>query len=426
MAKTIPIRELGRAQHCLSQGDLRGALDVYKALLEERPEDMRMQERFAALLREDGQLDAARILYRMIARHWEEEGFYLRAITSYRMLSELEPGDLNAKRHLAELYAALHLSDPAVALYRRLADIFAAQGNQRRRLAMLDRIVALRSNDVDERLLYATELEQHGRVTDANQQLLAALHACLNAKDWTRYVTLAHRYLQRVPEDDVVREELVLAERRLEERAASALEDAALAQHAAPQTAGAERTTVVRLEEDAHDANAAEAVDASEEMLLRDLASMDAETDTDPPNDLPAIGELGVFAMRPFGPCSEVLLAAPGHVVAAAIRARKRGDTDLALALLEDEGSTEYPHASAFERGVALIEKGQWGAAMGVFADLMDADLATVDRALVAYHLGVVAEVTHDVMLVNVCFDRVETLCPGEAKDVPGRLARML
>lgn len=426
MAKTIPIRELGRAQHSLSQGDLRGAIDLYKTLLEERPEDMRMQERFAALLREDGQLDAARILYRMIARHWEDEGFYLRAITSYRMLSELEPGDLNAKRHLAELYAALHLDEPAVALYRRLADIFAAQHNIKRRLAMLERIVTLRSDDVDERLLYATELEQHGRISDANQQLLAALHACLNAQDWTRYVTLAHRYLARVPKDDMVREELMLAERRLEERSASASEEAS----DAPATKGAPRPIDTRSLPTRragallHATDTPEEQDASEEMLLRDLASMDAQSQ--PVDAPPAIGVLGKFAMRPFGPSSEVLLTASGHVVAAAIRARKRGDIDLALALLEDEGSSEYPHASAFERGVALIEKGQWGAAMSVFADLMDADLAAVDRALVAYHLGVVAEVTHDVMLVNVCFDRVETLCPGEAPDVPARLERML
>lgn len=419
---TVPIRELGRAQHFLSQGDVRGAIEIYKILLEERPDDMRMQERFAALLREDGQLDAAQLLYRMIARHWEDEGFYLRAITSYRMLSELAPGDLNALRHLAELYAALHLSEPAVTLYRRLADIFAAQHNIKRRLAMLERIVTLRSDDVDERLLYATELEQHGRINDANQQLLAALHACLNAQDWTRYVTLAHRYLARVPKDDMVREELMLAERRLEERSASASEEvSAMAAVKSAARAGEERTLPTRR---AHAATLADEQDASEEMLLRDLASMDAQRQS--VDALPPIGVLGKFAMRPFGPSSEVLLTASGHVVAAAIRARKRGDIDLALALLEDEGSAQYPHASAFERGVALIEKGQWGAAMSVFADLMDADLAAVDRALVAYHLGVVAEVTHDVMLVNVCFARVETLCPGEAPDVPARLERML
>lgn len=424
MAITIPIRELGRAQHCLSQGDLRGALNVYKNLLEARPEDMRMQERFAALLREDGQLDAARILYRMIARHWEDEGFYLRAITSYRMLSELEPGDLNAKRHLAELYAALHLYEPAVTLYRRLADIFAAQNNAKRRLAMLERIVALRSDDVDERIVYATELDQHGRTSDANQQLLAALNACLNTKDWTRYVTLAHRYLGRVPEDDVVREELMMAERRLEERVAPALEDAT--PPAAPTPRAEEgRTTGPRSRAEDGDSASISDQDASEERLLRDLASMDAQADA-VAQDAPPIGVLGSFAMRPFGPSSEVLLTASGHVVAAAIRARKRGDIDLALALLEDEGSAEYPHASAFERGVAQMDKGQWGAAMSIFADLMDADLAAVDRALVAYHLGVVAEVTHDIMLVKVCFDRVESLCPGEAPDVPHRLARML
>lgn len=424
---TIPIRELGRAQHSLSQGDVRGAIEIYKVLLEERPDDMRMQERFAALLREDGQLDAAQLLYRMIARHWEDEGFYLRAITSYRMLSELAPGDLNALRHLAELYAALHLSDPAVALYRRLAVIFAAQNNTRRRLAMLERIVALCPDDVDERLSYSTELDQHGQAHEANTQLVMALSTCFEQEDWTRYVSLAQRYLTRVPQDEEVRKTLSLVERRIEERTATALEDTlakstAGGSNTAEQRAVASHSVSSILSGDML-ADETGDEDGSEETLLRDLASMDAQSGISVA-DVPESGVLGTFAMRPFGPSSEVLLEASGHVVAAAIRARKRGDLDMALALLEDEGAQEYPHASAYERGVARIAKGHWGAAMGIFAEVMDADLAPVDRALVAYHLGVVAEVTNDAMLVNVCFERVESLCPGEASDVPGRLAR--
>ena len=452
--------ELGRAQHCLVHGDLRGALDIYKVLLEARPDDMRMQERFAALLREDGQLDAARILYRMIARHWKKEGFYLRAVTNFRILVELEPSDLSAKRHLAELYAEMNLVERATEIYRVLADTFAVQGNTQRRLAMFERIVDLAPDDVDSRLLFATELDENGDVKGANEQLLLVLETLFAQKAWKRYATTAHRYLERVPDDLARQEALQYAE--------SALRDTASGVTAAVRTGeqgavGDAQTTSSRgvgtsvssskvreshiealLDRPVSESlvgdhpNASADEDNSEAQLLDQLASIapvvppplpratPTATPPQPPSGLiPALGELGKFASRPFGPSSEVLLSSPGHVVAAALRARKRGDAVLALALLEDEGADEYPIASAFEKGVALAKRQQWGAAMGMLSDLMNADIAPADLALISYHLGVISEMTHDTMLAQVCFERVERLCPGEAEDVPGRLERL-
>lgn len=447
---TDSMNELGRAQHCLVHGDLRGAIQIYKVLLESDPYDMRMQERFAALLREDGQLDAARILYRMIARHWEDTGFHLRAVTSYRILVELEPSDLNAKRHLAELYASLHLFDRAIGLYQRLADTFAVQNNPTRRLAMLERMVELAPNDVEARLLFATELDEHGNASEANAQLVLLLDTLFKNNEWKRYATIARRYLERVPEDVTRREGLRIAEERLRDNAVSGISQRPSGIHpkvrsgdvaAVPPRAARSRTVAPALEKRLEsifdravpdslfgDTESSDAEnERSEASMLIQLASMDASSrhPSVPPVPLPEPGELGAFAARPFGPSSEVLLKEPGHVVAAALRARKRGDAVLALALLGDEGAAEHPLAAAFERGVAYAARQQWGAAMSELSELMDADVAPADLALIAYNLGVVAEMTHDPMLAQVCFERVESLCPGEAADIPGRLARV-
>lgn len=423
-------------------GDLRGAIEIYKALLESRPDDMRMQERFAALLRENGQLDAARILYRMIARHWEDTGFYLRAVTSYRTLVELDPSDLNAKRHLAELYAELHIVDRAVDIYRRLAETFAIQQNTRRRLAMLERIVDLVPEDVETQLVYASELDENGQSDEANKQLAQLLDLLHARKEWKRYAQIARRYLDRVPSDTARREVQEGVELRLKEAAglttasrlargssydgASKATDRPLPPALPSEGEGSPfiRSVPASLFSSLEGADTSE--DRSEASMLIELASIDAKSGVSRlPSPVPEPGELGPFASRPFGPTSEVILKEPGHVVAAALRARKRGDAVLALALLEDEGARQHPVAAAFERGVALAARQQWGAAMGVFGDIMDVELAPTDRALVAYHLGVVAEMTGDSMLAQVCFERVESLAPKEAQDVSGRLARL-
>ena len=131
---------LGLAQDHLHRGDVRSAITTFKQLVEQHPDDLRLQLKLAGLLREDGQFDAALWTYREVARHWEKSGFLLRAVTIYQQILEIDPGDVRARRKLAELYVHLHLRDRARATYRQLADAFAAQGNVPRRLAMLERI----------------------------------------------------------------------------------------------------------------------------------------------------------------------------------------------------------------------------------------------------------------------------------------------
>ena len=442
---------LGRAQHLVMQGDLAGAIQVYKSLLESRPADMRMQERFAALLRENGQLDAARILYRLIARHWEETGFYLRAVTSYRILVELEPSDLNAMRHLADRYGELHLTDRAGEIYRRLADTFAVQKNHRRRLAMLARVVEFVPEDMETRLIYASELDEFGEREAANRELASILAELYRMQEWKRYVQVAWRYLVRVPDDAVRRGTLENLEAMFRESSGlprvsgarvspiprSALTEALDASRGGSgvrplpsSRAGGLETILDRPVPASLFASWREAErseDRSEEALLVDLASMDAERSSlaaiSPP--LPARGELGPFSARPFGPTSEVLLREPGHVVAAALRARKRGDAVMALALLEDEGAAAHPVAATFEKGAALAARQQWAEAVATLCTIVDADIAPTDRALVAYYLGVVSEMTSDAVFARGCFERVLALAPGGAPDVPGRIARL-
>lgn len=450
---------LGHAQHLVMQGDLAGAIRIYKSLLESRPDDMRMQERFAALLRENGQLDAARILYRLIARHWEETGFYLRAVTSYRILVELEPSDLNAMRHLADRYGELHLTERAVEIYRRLADTFVVQKNPRRRLAMLARVVQHVPEDIETRLIYASELDEYGEREAANRELASILDELYRQKAWKRYVQVARRYLARVPDDVVRRGTLDIVEGMTREssglqrvsgtmKRVSGVRSAPIPRAAFTEALAASRggsdvrplpsSRVGGLETIldrpvpaslfAASREMASREDQSEASMLVDLASMDAERSAataaaSPP--LPARGELGAFSARPFGPTSEVLLREPGHVVAAALRARKRGDAVMALALLEDEGAAAHPVAATFEKGVALAARQQWSAAVEALRSIADADIAPTDRALVAYYLGVVSEMTADAAFARASFERVLALAPEGAPDVPGRIARL-
>lgn len=418
------IHQLGVAQHCLVHGDVRGALAVYKELVEEHPHDMRMQERFAQLLREDGQLDAARVLYRLIARHWEDVGFHLRALTSYKTLVELEPGDLNAKRHLAELYASLHFVDEARGLYRQLADAFAVQGNVNRRIAMLGQIVALTPDDVETRLQLAVELEEAGRAEETAEQLADICDVLARQEDWKRFVHVAQRYLERRPDDDVRRQQYIIAESVVKDRASGtrlAVRCTTQEGAAVPSDRRRPPPLPTRPTPDA-------LLDRELELLFQHGKNDDSVLFVLPTGakDRVIPGVPGSFGQRPFGPSSELLLKEPGHVVAAALRARQRGDAVLALALLEDEAAVAYPHAMAFEKGLAYFARQQWSEAFDTLVNVMDDEaLAPTDQALIAYYLGLAAEMTNDTTFARVCWERVVALCPDDAPDAAQRLAAM-
>lgn len=422
---TSSIHQIGYAQHCLLHGDVRGALAVYKELVEANPDDMRMQERVAQLLREDGQLDAARVLYRLIARHWEAANFNLRALTLYKTLVELDPGDWNAKRHLAELYAALFFVDESRALYRSLADAFALQGNVKRRLAMLRNAADLGPEDVNTWLQLAVELDEAGFAEEAAERLAGVCDQLALQENWQRFLNVAQRYLERCPEDEERRQQFVIAESLVKDRASGGRAAARSASNdTAPASGDFRRIATTSSTRVASDAQ----LDRELELLFQQGKTDDSVLFVLPTlaRDALVPGEAGIFGQRPFGPSSELLLKEPGHVVAAALRARQRGDAVLALALLEDEAAAKYPHATAYEKALAHFARQQWGECFDILLNVMDdAALAPIDQALVAYYLGLSAEMTNDTTFARVCWERVAALAPGDAPDVAARLAAL-
>ena len=496
---------LGLAQDHLHRGDVRSAITTFKQLVEQHPDDLRLQLKLAGLLREDGQFDAALWTYREVARHWEKSGFLLRAVTIYQQILEIDPGDVRARRKLAELYVHLHLRDRARATYRQLADAFAAQGNVPRRLAMLERIIEFRPEDAETRLDLSAALDQQGRHAEATEQLALAADVLARAGNWKRFSTVVRRYLDRVPDDVQRIAMLEQAEQHLRQAAAAtttgrshavdsgvvggvagAVEPdwSAVVPHLRPrwqadaaaggggidgnetgswsggdgaQTPDALRRRVPPPSQH-HPAKHDPPRDASTASQDRHGGTPSDATALRPPGgqghehgglrtsapSLPStrstsedsrlfrvddrearIGVPGRFALKSFGPSAEVLLTAPGHLVAAGIRARRRGDLQTALSLLHDEAASDFPLATAWESALACLALQQYGEALEHLSGLIDdSNLATGDQALAAYHLGLVAEALGDVELARSCFGRVESLAPGAANDIPLRLQR--
>ena len=473
------LSRLGRAQHALLLGDLPGAFAEFKVLVEESPENMEFQARFASLLWEDGQSEAARWTWHMVARHWEREGYYLRAVTIWRKLVEVSPSDLNARRHLGDLYVELQLYELARPVYWQLAETFAVQGNFGRRLAMLESILRFSPGDYELHLLLARELEEQGKPKAAAQHLAQACDGLYAAKDWARLVPNLRRLLERSPVDgdrlgqlEEAESALLRAQARSREssvRGRPSSESSGLWVTESSDSELIGETTSRRLERGEVPPSVLEAFEGSLGSLFSSVDSserrqqveydarvrVDAADVLEPTGNsilarlsdlevrgarparageaggsLPAPGISSALGRRPFGPSSEVLLREPSHLVASAIRARHRGDAVLALTLLEDGSSSAWPSSSRYERALSLMARQQWFQAKevleGFFEGSSSSDLSGLDLALIYYQLGVVAEMLGDASLVRSSFRRSLALAPDEgSEELLGRIARV-
>lgn len=487
------LTSLGRAQHALLHGEVSVALEEFKQLVEAAPENMYLQERFANVLVEVGEIEASRLTLRMVARHWESLGFQLRAVKVWRKLVELSPMDLNAKRHLGELYVSLHLFDLAKQAYLQLAETFAVQGNFRRRVAMLEAILRFDSQDLDVRILLLRELTQLGMEDAAIGQLREICDLLYARKDWPRLVPHLKRLADYEAPSAERRSQLAEAEYEWHQatiaestarRAKAITGEAPRVQQLTSDSPVVGETTARRLEKGEIPASFLEAFEGGIEGLftavddevrlqghdaklsigfneltgegghsiIRRLAELEApvlsplhdEQDithdqvlssvdgvicvarAQSVSDLPPLGMSSAFGRRPFGPSSEVLLREPGHVVAAAIRARHRGDAVLALALLEDEAARSWPEAVAYEKAMSLLTRQLWQDGLDTLRHLWaHGDLARGDQGLVAYHIGLVCEVIGDVEQGITAFESAMELCADEASEIRGRILRL-
>jgi CRP-like cAMP-binding protein len=94
------------AQRALSRGDWRKALDLFQRHCASNPEDHRSRLKVAELLERVGERSKAITEYRKAAESYSSEGFLLKAISVYKVISRMDPSDVRTERELRRLYEA--------------------------------------------------------------------------------------------------------------------------------------------------------------------------------------------------------------------------------------------------------------------------------------------------------------------------------
>ena len=106
---------LRRAERHIQRGQLQRAIDFYRAMVAEDPEDLASLNRIGDLLVRTTRVESAVDIFLRVARRYEEDGFLAKATAIYRKVLRCDPLHGEARCRLIDLYRRRRLPVPLFA-----------------------------------------------------------------------------------------------------------------------------------------------------------------------------------------------------------------------------------------------------------------------------------------------------------------------
>lgn len=114
---------LAAAQKNLLKGQVAKAIKDYEKIVESDPADVRNRQKLGELYSREGMVEAALETYESVARHYSQNGFYLKAMAVYKQMQKVDPSQRSVYYRLAELNEKQGLLGNALAEYRQLVQL---------------------------------------------------------------------------------------------------------------------------------------------------------------------------------------------------------------------------------------------------------------------------------------------------------------
>lgn len=105
-----------KAESHFTKGNLRKALEEYAKIRELLPKDMRIVQKIADIQHKLGNLDEAKINYKMAAEYFTKEGYWAKAVALNKIIISMDPADKEVQNKIAEIYTSKGLSSQKMVL----------------------------------------------------------------------------------------------------------------------------------------------------------------------------------------------------------------------------------------------------------------------------------------------------------------------
>jgi tetratricopeptide (TPR) repeat protein len=216
------------AEKFLSQGKIPAAIKEYEKIVDEDPDDFTALNMLGDLYSRIGEHKEATKCFALIAEHYREQGFNLKAIAMYRKIDRMNPGSAEMAAKLAPLYEAQGQIVEARASYLVLAENYTRANQSQKALEILRKIADLDPNNIEIRLKLADGFLREGFKTDAAEAFKQAGAQLLARQKTERALECYTKALEITPENLEVLSGVVAAHRALgsAEDAAEVLERA--------------------------------------------------------------------------------------------------------------------------------------------------------------------------------------------------------
>src|SRR5213593_4340421 len=165
---------LDRAEKLVRQGKLQPAIEEFRVLLKDQPNDLNTINRLGDVLAKARKTSEAIEMFGRAAHLYTVGGFFLKAIAIYKKVLKLDPSVIEPRMRLADLYARRDLTTEARAEYITAAEMLVRDGQEVKAREVYEKLTRMEPGNVKARTALADIYLGRGDTARAVGELRAA------------------------------------------------------------------------------------------------------------------------------------------------------------------------------------------------------------------------------------------------------------
>lgn len=196
------------ARKLVEKGQLDKAIKEYLRVVREDPADVRVWLKIGDLHAKAGQKAEATDTYLKVARFYQDQGFFTKAVAVYKQILKLDPRLVEVHLKLAELYRQLGLMSDAMVHFESVATHFHREGKTKEALATVRQLVELDPQNVATRIKLAELYSKEGMVEEAVTEFGVVCEQMRKQGRQDDFIKVAERLLWHRPDHRELNREL--------------------------------------------------------------------------------------------------------------------------------------------------------------------------------------------------------------------------
>ena len=192
---------LATAQKFLVKGQVAKAIGEYQKLVDAFPKDFRARQKLAELLSRDRRNEDALSQYELVAKHYSDTGFYLKAIAVYKQMQKLEPSRVDIYHCLAKLSEKQGLLGNALTEYRNLMSFYEENNMYPEAIDVLFKMAELDPDNLNIFTKLIETYQKSHREDEAYTQFKAIVDKLTEEGSFTQIVKLYDRFVGICPDE---------------------------------------------------------------------------------------------------------------------------------------------------------------------------------------------------------------------------------